>query len=190
MTARAPNGRFLPKLGPKLAPGDPGAFVLVPPRRDPADSNGVQISSEGLCVMLDPAAIVDAMTQAHLAHTRAAIESGVRPDGRGPQRPLGTKAAADPHRESQHRDYRTGELADGLRRTPIVTDGTTATSTILPPLSRQAHVAKEKKRGVILLTSDGAAGRVARTAAQAAVEAMVSGRKVIVEPGEKEAADV
>jgi hypothetical protein len=190
VTARAPNGRFLPKLGAKLKPGDPGVFVLIPPRKDPADPNGVQISSEGLSVLLDPAVIVAAMREAHMAHTRAAIEEGKRPDGKGPQRPLGTRAAADPERKSDVRNFRTGELAEGLRVSPIKSDGVTASSTLMPPVSRTAHVAREKARGVVLLTTEGAAGRACRAAAQDAVAAMVTGRKVLIDTGEKESGDV
>jgi hypothetical protein len=165
-------------------------FVLVPPRHDPADENGVQVSTEGLSMLLDPAVIVAAMREAHMSHTRAAIEEGKRPDGKGPQRPLGTRAAADPERKSDVRNVRTGELVEGLRASPIKSDGVTASSTLLPPKSRQAHVAREAKRGVILLTTEGAAGRAARAGAQDAVAAMLTGRQVIVDTGAKESADV
>ncbi len=97
---------------------------------------GVRVVSAGFTVDLDAGHLVDAMTRASLEHHRRAILEGRRPDGGGEQKPLGRKAASDPDRESPHRGYKTGEMADGLRRTPIVSSGGEASSRILPPVSR------------------------------------------------------
>lgn len=169
-----------PPTGEPLTPDNApeSAVVVVPPASEVAAEWGVRSVSAGLALDLDAAILVDAMTRAHLRHTRQAIIDGVRPDGGGPQRPLGKRATADPDRESPHRDFKTGELADGLRRTAIVSDGQTASSRVLPPTSRTAHVAKERARGVELLTAAGAAGEAALAGARAAVAAMATGRVV------------
>jgi hypothetical protein len=148
---------------------------------------GARSVSTGLALDLDAAILVDLMTRAHLAHTRQSIIDGVRPDGGGEQRALGPRAAAAPGRQSDNRNYKTGTLADGLRRTPIKSDGQTASSTVLPGLDRQAHVARERARGVVLITGAGAAGEAAIAGAKAGVEAMLTGRHVELEGGEVDA---
>ena len=159
-------------------------MVVVPAAAGVTGEWGVRQVSAGLALDLDAAILVDAMTRAHLAHTRAALEAGQRPDGGGEQKPLGKRAAADPDRESPHRNYKTGELADNIYRTEIVSDGQTASCRVIPPKARQAHVAKERARGATLPTGDGAAGQAAIAGARAAVAAMLSGRQVIHDDGE------
>lgn len=178
-----------PKLGPPIDPQSaPDTAVVVVPERDDLEAEwGARCVSTGLAIDMDAAIIVDLMTRAHLAHTREAIIEGDRPDGGGDQRALGPRAASAAGRVSGNRNYKTGELADGLRRTPIESNGQTASSTVLPPKSRQAHVARERARGVVLITGAGAAGQAAVNGAKAAVEAMVTGRQVRVDDGEVEA---
>lgn len=142
----------------------------------PVESDGCRQVSTAWTVDLDPAVLVDAMTNAWLRHTREAILTGQRPDGGGPQKPLSARALADPDRESPHRGYKTGELADGLRRSAISSSGATATATCYPPISRNAYVGKEAKRGVNLITGAGAAGEAALRAAREVGAAMAEGR--------------
>lgn len=178
-----------PPTGEPIAPASPPptGVVVVPAVAEPSVEWGTRQVSAGLALDLDAAILVDAMTRRHLTHTRAALMSGQRPDGGGPQKPLGKRATANPDRESPHRDFASGTLADGLRRTAIKSDGQTATSRVLPPTSRTAHVAKERARGVELLTAAGAAGEAALAGARAAVAAMTSGRKVIHDDDETDA---
>ncbi len=150
----------------------------------PASGWGHRRVAAGFAIDLDAAHIVDEMTRAWLQHTRAALMAGERPDGGGPQKPLGIRASSDPDRESPHRAFNTGELADGLRRTAIKSDGQTASATVYPPTSRTAYVGREQRRGVVLLTGDGAAGEAAMAGARQAAEVMTSGRAVISDPGE------
>lgn len=180
-----------PKLGAPL-PADgsaPTATVVVPASDGPEEEWGCRVVTTGLALDLDAAIVVDAMTRAHLIHTRESILEGERPDGGGPQKPLHARALADPDRQSHHRGYRTGELADHLRRTPIAGDASAASSTVLPPTSRTVYVATERDRGVNLLTGDGAAGEAAIAGARAAIAAIATGREVIHDDGEVEAKD-
>ncbi len=169
-----------PPTGEPIDPANvpPTGVVVVPAVAEPSVEWGTRQVSAGLALDLDAAILVDAMTRGHLAHTRAALMSGQRPDGGGPQKPLGRRALADPDRASGNRDYKTGELADGIYRTAIESDGQTARARVMPPKSRQAHVAKERSRGVELLTAAGAAGEAAVAGARAAVAAMATGRVV------------
>lgn len=187
MTARIPK----PKLGPPIDPQNaPDTAVVVVPERDDLEAEwGARCVSAGLALDMDAAILVDLMTRAHLLHTANAIAEGERPDGGGDQRALGPRAASAPGRVSGNRNYKTGELVAGLRRTEIKSDSQTASSTVLPPKSRQAHVARERARGVVLITGDGAAGQAAINGAKAAVEAMVSGRHVRVDDGEVDAGE-
>lgn len=138
---------------------------------------------------LDPAILVDRMTRAVLQHTREAILEGKRPDGGGPQKALSKQAlAAD--RQSPHRGYRSGVLADGIKRSKIKRSGTKATSTIVPPPSRNAYLAQERKRGINLLTLAGASGEAAREAAREAVKEIAQGGEVPKSDKELEAEDV
>lgn len=162
-------------------------MVVVPAVDQAASEWGSRVVSTGFALDLDAAILVDAMTRAHLQHTRSAVIDGVRPDGGGEQRALGPRAAAAPDRQSDHRNFKTGTLADGLRRSPIKSNGQTASSTVLPGLDRQAHVARERKRGVVLITGAGAAGEAAIEGARAAVKAMLSGREVLVDDAEVDA---
>lgn len=181
-----------PKLGPKIDPDNAPAtaVVVVEPRDDLDVEFGTRTVTAGLALDMDAAVIVAGMAEGWLLHTRKAVTDGVRPDGGGDQKPLGARAANAPDRLSEHRNYRTGELADGLRATAIESKGQTASCRGLPPLSRQAHVVKERARGVDLITLRGAAGKAAVDGARAAVEAMLTGREVIIDAGEKEAGDV
>lgn len=177
-------------LGPVPADGSgsPTSIVIVPAVDDaPAGEWGSRVVSTGLAVDLDAAILVDAGTRALLQHLRESILTGQRPDGGGPQKPLSARALADPDRESPHRGYASGELADGLRRSAIVSNGTTASSTIRPPKSRSVYVATEAGRGVMLVTGAGEAGRVATEAARAAGVLMAKGREVAVDRRELDA---
>lgn len=179
--ARDSKGRFLPRLGRPIDPSAPGPTdeVVVPPSAGAEpDAWGVRTVSVGMAVDMDPAILVDAMTRAWLGHTRDALMTGQRPDGGGPQKALHGRALANPDRESPHRGYNTGELADGLHRTAITSDGRTASSRGLPPVTRTVYVATEAARGVVLVTGAGAAGEAAAAAARAAAPAMVSGHEV------------
>lgn len=140
--------------------------------------------STGWAVDLDPAILCHAMSEAWLIHTRAAIIAGQRPDGGGPQKQLGARALADPDRESSFRGFNTGELADGLRRSPIASNGATASTVCRPPKTRSVYVATEQARGVVLITGDGEAGKVALAAARRVGFAMAEGREVPVDKRE------
>jgi hypothetical protein len=185
------KSRFVRRGGKVPADGsDPGAIVLLHEADDPAATEwGVRQVSAGFALDIDPVPIVDSMSRALLDHIRAALMSGQRPDGGGEQKALGVRAASDPDRESPHRGFNTGILADELRRTPIKSTGDEASSTIYPPTSRTAYVAAEKRRGVVLLTSAGAAGKAAADAAREAVGVILGGDKVIARPAEVTARD-
>jgi hypothetical protein len=185
------NGRWVKAGGKVAADGSapPTAVVVVPARRDPEVKVGVQIVSVGFAVDFDPVAIVDAMTRAAMAQIRSSILAGQRPDGKGAQKALSRQALADPDRESPHRAFNTGELADNIRRTPIKSTATGASSTVLPPTSRTVYVAKEKARGVVLLTTAGAVGEAAAAAAQEALAVIAEGRSISARPGEVRAKD-
>jgi hypothetical protein len=171
--------------------GPPTAVVILPQVDDPdAGEWGVRQVSAGFAVDLDAAHLVDAMTRAHLDHTRTALMEGRRPDGGGEQKPLSRQALADPDRESPHRAYNSGELADGIYRTAIKSTGSTASSSVQPPASRNAYLGKERQRGIVLLTGAGTAGEAAAKAAQATAQAMASGQKITTNPGETRAKDV
>lgn len=170
--------------------GPPTAIVILLAVDDPAGLEwGTRRVSVGFAVDLDAAHLVDAMTRAFLTHTRDAIMGGQRPDGGGEQKPLSRQALANPDRESPNRGYASGELADGIYRTPIKSDGPTASCTVNPPASRNAYVGKERRRGVLLLTAAGAAGQVAAEAAQATAKAMAEGSRIVTDPAQVEAAD-
>ena len=182
MATRGPDGRWL-KLGGPLPADGSGSSTVIPivPRRDdppPGSGWGLRHVSAGFAVDLGAHHLVDAMTRAHLVHTRAALMAGERPDGGGPQAPLGARASSDPDRESPHRAFNSGELADGLRRTLIKSDGQTASATVYPPTSRTAYVGREQRRGIVLITGAGAAGAAAVAGARQAAEAMTSGRSI------------
>lgn len=171
-----------PRTGSPLAAdgsAGPTTVVVVPAAAAAGDSEwGASVVSTGFAVDLDAGILVDAMSRALLAHTRTAILEGQRPDGGGPQAELSQRALAAEGRQSEHRGYKSGELADGLRRTAIESNGREASCKIYPPTSRTAYVAKERKRGIVLLTGAGAAGAAAAEAARAAVGAMMSGASV------------
>ena len=165
--------------GPKLAGGE-GTNTVIPPSSggDDEDGWGTNTVSAGLSLDLDAAILVDRMTRALLTHHREAILSGQRPDGKGPQKPLSSQALAAPGRQSDHRGYRTGVLADGLRRTKIEGDRQNATSRIVPPTNRNVYVANELRNGVSILTLAGKAGEVAREAAGEAVAEITTGKRI------------
>lgn len=152
------------------------------------DEWGVRVGSVGFALDLDPAILVDRMTRAVLQHTRDSILEGVRPDGGGPQKEL-SKKALSVDRQSPHRGYRTGHLADGIKRSKIKRKGHTASSRIVPPSNRNVYVAEERKRGINLLTLAGASGEAAREAARQAVAEIAEGGKVPVNDREVDAED-
>lgn len=171
---RGAGGRFIPADGS----GPPTSVVVLPQvdAGNDGDEWGARIVSAGFAVDLDAAILVDAMSRAHLAHTRTAIMSGQRPDGGGPQKALSERALSDPDRDSPHRGFKSGELADGLRRTAIESNGREASCKVLPPTTRNAYVGGEAKRGVELLTLRGAAGVAVQQAATAVTDQMLEGR--------------
>lgn len=170
--------------------GPDTAIVVLPEVDDPeAVEWGTRTVSAGFAIDLDPAHLVDAMTRALLDHHRTALMEGKRPDGGGEQKPLSKQALANPDRESPHRGYHTGLLADGLYRTAIKSDGNTASSTINAPPERNAYLGKERKRGVVLLTAAGAAGEAAATAARETARVMASGAKIVTDPATVAAKD-
>lgn len=172
--ARDSSGPMLPADGS----GGPASIVLQPQSDGPSEEWGTRVVSAGWAVDLDPAILLDRMSAAWLEHTRAALMSGQRPDGGGPQKPLSKRALSDPDRDSPHRGFNSGLLADELRRTPITSDGQTASCRCLPPTSRNAYVSKEQQRGVVLLTGAGAAGEAAIAAAREVALPMAQGRQV------------
>lgn len=189
---RGPDGRWLKTDGdvPADGSGSPTVIVILPEVDDPAGLEwGTRTVSAGFAIDLDAGHLVNASTRAFLDHTRNAIMSGQRPDGGGEQKALSRQALANPDRESPHRAFNTGELADGLYRTPIKSTGPTATSTVLPPASRNAYVGKERKRGVLLLTGNGAAGEAAANAARETAKAMTNGAKIVTDPSAVTAED-
>ena len=148
---------------------------------------GGRTIAAGFNIDLEPTILVDRMSEALLRHLRESLLTGERPDGGGEQAPLSARAAAIPGRQSQHRGYRTGVLADELHRSAIKSDGRTASCTVAPPPSRNAYVAGERRRGRELLTLKGAAGEAVAAAARAAVAEMISGEPVEKDRAEKAA---
>lgn len=171
----------------------PTTSTVVVPAVDTGDDGlewGTRCVSAGFAVDFGAEILVDRMSQALLAHTRTAILEGQRPDGGGEQTPLSARALAAPDRQSDNRGYRSGELADGLRRTAIESNGREASCKVSPPPSRNAYVGKERKQGRELLTLRGAAGAAVEAAAREAVAEMVSGDEVAKNRGEVAAKDV
>lgn len=182
-----------PKLGPQLQPGEGGSTtVTVIERREDSDNEGwgSSVVSVGLALDFDPAIIVAGMRDAWLAHTRGSILTGKNVETGGAAKPLKKQAAEAPGRQSDHRLYKTGVLADGLHADPIARSGSSASVTIKPPRERTVIVAKERKRGNDIMTTDGAAGAAVMEGARLAVQAMLSGHKVIVKTGAVEADEV
>lgn len=170
--------------------GPPTSVVVVPALDTAGDVEwGTRVVSAGFAVDLDAGAIVDRMSEAWLKHTRGAILAGQRPDGGGPQDELSARALSAPDRQSDNRGYRSGELADGLRRSVIESDGRTASCRVAPPVSRNAYVARERKNGRLLVTLKGAAGAAVEAAAREAVAEMMSGTEVSKSRGEVAAKD-
>ena len=174
---------------PKL-PADGSAGPTVIPAVDATDTGapsldwGTRVITAGLAIDLDAAILVEAMADAHLRHTRTAILAGERPDGGGPQDPLRARTLADPDRQSPHRGYKTGTLADEIYRTPIETTGNEASCRILPPRARFAYVGKERKLGRELLTVRGAAGEAVAKAAREVAAEMMTGNAIAKNGGE------
>lgn len=171
---------------------DPATGVTLFEPQDDADDGewGARIQTDGLTLDCDPVIILDQMTLAYLAHTRDAIMTGQKPDGSGPAKPLKERALSEPNRESDFRGFKSGELADHIKRTAIRTKGGSATSRVVPPPSRNAYVGAERKRGNEILTAKGKAGQVALDAAKAAFRAMMTGRHVERTAAEIEAGKV
>ena len=109
---------------------------------------------------LDAGLLVDALSTALLVFFRQGIMSGQKPDGTGGQPPLPEKVAAQKGRKSRFRGYKTGHLADHLRRGRITGSTTKAQSRILPPTNRNGYIAGEAKRGVSFFAVTGAAAEV------------------------------
>lgn len=186
--SRKPSGRPLPADGS----GDPTVIPVVP-AVDTGEGGvewGVRTVSAGFALDLDAAILVDRMSAALLRHTRESILAGQRPDGGGPQDELSARALANPDRQSPHRGYASGTLADELYRTPIESTGREASCRVLPPRSRNPYVGRERKNGRELLTLRGAAGAVVEAAAREAVAEMLTGREVDKSRGELAAKDV
>lgn len=172
-----------PRLGPRASAEnvDPRTGVVLLPALDDApagDEWGFKRMSSGFALDLDPAPMVDAASRAVLTHARTSILEGKRPDTGGPQRPLSRRTLRDPDRQSEHRGYRTGLLADGIRRSNLTSDGQTATATIVGPPERNAFLGKEKAKGVNLLTLSGLSGEAAKAAVAEVVAVVATGRKV------------
>ena len=173
---RKSSGRPLPADG-----SGPPTSVVVVPAMDGGDDGlewGSRVVSAGFAVDLDAAILVDAMSAALLKHTRDALMAGLRPDGGGAQAPLSARALSDPDRTSPHRGFNTGTLADELRRSPIESNGQTASCRISPPPSRVAYVNVERSRNREMLTLRGAAGAAVEAAARAAVAEIMTGREI------------
>jgi hypothetical protein len=151
---------------------------------------GTRVHSAGFELDLDPAIPVDRMSRAILLHLRESILEGKRPDGKGSQKALGAKAAAIPGRQSPFRGYRTGVLADGLRRLRIKTSGNKATTRILGPTTRNVYLAQEAKKGVRYITGAGAVGDVAKAAALEVMKEVLKGKSPKTDKGEEEAGDL
>jgi len=184
----------LKRQGAKL-PADGSAGPTVIPVVDAVSSGevdlewGVRVVSAGLAVDLDAAILVDRMSSAHLRHTRAAILAGERPDGGGPQDPLKPRTLAAGERQSDHRGYKSGLLADELFRTAVESTGQEASCRILPPRSRHTYIGRERKLGRELLTTRGAAGAAVEAAAREAAAEMMSGNEVAKNRGSTTAED-
>lgn len=166
---------------------------LIPPS-DPTnqgdDEWGTKVHSVGLSIDLDAAIPVDAMSRAILVHLRESILEGKRPDGKGPQKKLGAKAAAIPGRQSEFRGYRTGVLADGLKRSKIKSNGKKASTRIVGPSNRNVYLASEAKKGVFLITGAGKVAEVARAAALEVLKEALKGEPIKVDDGEEKAGDL
>lgn len=181
--------RFIMSGKQNLPPGSPGE--VIPPSEPVAmgpDEWGVSTASVGFAIDLDPAIFIDRMTRAVLAHTRDSLLEGKRPDTGGDQKPLSRQALAV-DRQSEHRGYRTGHLADNIRRTTIKRSGTEASASIAPPQNRNVYVSTERARVINLLTLAGRSGDAARAAAQGAVAEIAEGGKVPVNDREVDAED-
>lgn len=172
----------------KLKPGE-GTNTVIPPSTDEGDEDGwgVNTVSAGLELDVDAGAIVDRVRRRLLEHHRESLLTGQRPDGKGPMKPLSQQALNAPNRQSDHRGYRTGVLADGLRATKIEGDRREASCKIQPPTNRNVYVANELKNGVSILTLAGKAGEVAREAAGEAVAEITTGRRLKKNKGEVDA---
>lgn len=109
---------------------------------------------------LDAGLLVDAISTSLLVFFRQGIMAGEKPDGTGSQPALTEKVAAQKDRRSRFRGYRTGFLADNLRRGRITGSTTKASTRILPPTNRNVFVAAEAKRGNSFFSVAGAAGEV------------------------------
>ena len=184
---RKSSGRPLPADG-----SAPPTSVVVVPAMDTGDDGlewGTRCVSAGFAVDLDAAILVDAMSAALLKHTRDALMSGQRPDGGGAQAPLSARALSDPDRESPHRGFNTGTLADELRRSEITSDGRTASCKVSPPPSRNAYIGRERRLGREMLTLRGAAGAAVEAAARAAVAEIMTGNAIDKDRGELAAKD-
>lgn len=184
--------KYEPPVGPPLTEGGEGKIVLIPPTEPEDDGSGwgVQVASAGFIVDMDASKFADAMTRAHLIHTRESILTGKRPDGGGEQRKLGPKAATKPGRQSPYRGFATGVLADGLRRTKIKGTTQRAFSKITGPGNRNVYLAQEKGRGVDFITGQGAARKVMEEAAAEVLKAAAKGREIPSNPEETGGDDV
>lgn len=182
-----------PKLGSPLTPGDvdPSTGVtLFEQQDDPEDGDwGARIKTVGLTFDINPALLLDMATRAVLIQTPDAIRAGQKPDGSGPLKKLGKRAASVPNREGG-RGFATGELVDRMKRTATRISKGVARSRIVPPPSRNAYVAAERERGTEMITTKGDAGKAAYEAIKLGIEAIMTGRKVEHDTADVEAKDV
>lgn len=176
--------RRKPADAPVRRAGDSGAVILGGAG---AGDGPVKISGDVLIVDVDSRALVDVARRAILAELREQILEGVAPDG-SPQPPLSRRAALQP-RESPHRGFKTGEMADGLRSSPIKGDAGAASSTILPPTNRNVVLSKELQRGHEYIGLGPRTEAAAMRAIDEAIDAILDGRKVEAEQGEPRAED-
>ena len=175
----------------RLRPGEQSAdagVVLVPERADPEPDAvdgvkiGAQVVAAGFTLDVRADFLVDAIAQTLLVHHHKAITTSQKPEG-GPQRPLSEGRRNDSDRAGPFRGYKSGHLAEDLRRGKITGTTAKATTRVLPPTDRNAFLATEAKRGVHYLSTAGAAGEVAAAAATRAVEILAAGGRVIVDRG-------
>lgn len=135
---------------------------------------------------LDAGLLVDALTTALLVHYRAAVMAGEKPDGTGSQPPLKEQAAKARDRKAKVRGYRTGFMADNLRRSKITGSTTKAQSRILPPTSRNVYIAAEAKRGNSFFSVQGLAAEIIREVTDAFIEGGLENRNRAADLSEKD----
>lgn len=152
-------------LIPKSVP-HAGTILVGTQRVTKPKKNGLAttfVSGSDWSFDLDAGLLVDAITTSLLTLYRQAIQRGLKPDGSGAHPPLKAGAAMVKNRKGKTRGYRTGYLADNLRRSKITGTTTKAQSRIVPPVNRNVFVATEAKRGHSYTTVSGMAATVIQT---------------------------